>query len=243
MTERPESLKRPELPKRFYKQASAGPHAAGFAILLDGKPVKTPARNPLAVPSRAIAEAMAAEWAAQGERIDPATMPVTRIVNAALDGVAGEMEAVRAEVVRYAGTDLICYRAEGPQSLADAQEAAWGPLVAWARDTLGARLTLVAGVVPVPQSPEALSAVAAAIAPLGVLQLAALHTAMTLTGSAILALALQRGRLSAAEAWAAAYVDEDWQMGQWGRDEPALATRANRWREMAAAALILAAEA
>ncbi len=232
---------RPELPHRFYKKAAAGPYEGGFALFLDERMVKTPARRPLAVASRAVAEALAAEWDGQGERVDPATMPFTRIINAAIDRVAGEMAAVRAEVVKYAGSDLICYRAEGPKPLVDAQETAWGPLVAWAREELGARLKLAAGVMHVKQDEAALSAIERAVAPLDPLALAALDTVTTLTGSAVIALAVHRGRLTAAEAWSAAHVDEDWQMSQWGKDEAAMLRRAARWREMEAAALILSA--
>lgn len=232
---------RPEQARRFYKKAGAGPHENGFALFLDGKMVKTPGRKPLAVANRAIAEALAAEWDEQGERIDPFTMPVTRIVNAAIDRIGGEMAAVRAEIVKYAGTDLVCYRAEAPPSLVGAQDAAWSPLVAWAREALGARFVLATGVVPVRQDDGALAAIARAVAPFNVLPLAALSAVTTLTGSAVIALALARGRLSAEEAWSAAHVDEDWQMSQWGRDEAAILARAFRWREMAASALILQA--
>jgi chaperone required for assembly of F1-ATPase len=234
-------LARPELPKRFYKQAAARPHAdGGFALLLDGRVVKTPARKPLAVASRAVAEALAREWDGQGERVDPATMPLTRIVNAAIDRVAQEMEAVRAEIVKYAGTDLLCYRAEAPPALAGAQAAAWDPLVAWAREALGARLVLAEGVIPLAQDAATLAAVGRALEPHGPLALAAVSTVTTLTGSAVIAIALARGRLTREEAWAAALVDEEFQISSWGRDEAAMLARAFRWREMEAAALILA---
>ena len=232
---------RPEQARRFYKKAAAGPHENGFALFLDAKMVKTPGRKPLAVANREVADALAAEWDEQGERIDPFTMPVTRIVNAAIDRVAGEMTGVRAEIVKYAGTDLVCYRVEAPPSLLDAQDAAWSPLVAWAREALGARFVLATGVVPVRQEDGALTAINRAVAPFDVLPLTALSAVTTLTGSAVIALALARGRLSAEEAWSAAHVDEDWQISQWGRDEAAILARAFRWREMAAAALILQA--
>ncbi len=232
-------LARPELPKRFYKAATAAPLADGYALLLDGRVVKTPARRSMAVAERPVAEALAAEWQAQGERIDPATMPLTRIVNATIDHVAGAMPAVRAEIVKYAGTDLICYRAEAPQSLADTQAAAWDPLVAWARLELGAPLIVTAGIIHVPQPDIALTAVARALEGYEPLQLAAVSTVTALTGSAIIALALARGRLTAQEAWDAALTDEEWQMRLWGRDEAAVLARAFRWREMEAAALIL----
>jgi chaperone required for assembly of F1-ATPase len=232
-------LSRPELPKRFYTFAAAGRVAGGFALLLDGRAVKTPARRPLTVERSDIAEALAAEWRGQGERIDPATMPLTRIVNAAIDRVGDEMAAVRAEVVKYAGSDLVCYRAESPDALAAMQAKLWDPLVKWARDGLGAHLHLAAGVVHVAQPPAALDAVARAVEPFGPLHLAALSTVTTLTGSAVIALALAHGRITPEEAWTAALVDEEWEMTQWGRDEGAMAARAFRWREMGAAGLIL----
>ena len=234
-------LARPEPPRRFYKTAAAGPHAAGFAVLLDGKAALTPARKPLAVADRRVAEALAAEWEALGERLDPAAMPLTRIVNAAIDRVAGETDAVRAEIVKYAGTDLICYRAEGPASLVAAQAAAWDPLIAWAQEALGVRLTLAEGIVHVAQDESALVAVDAALQPLDALSLAALSTITALTGSAVIALAVLKGRLKVDEAWAAAHVDEDWQLAHWGTDEAALARRAARRREIDAARLILGA--
>jgi chaperone required for assembly of F1-ATPase len=201
----------------------------------------TPAKRPLAVSNRAVAEALASEWASQGEHIDPASMPITRIVNSAIDGVAGEMAAVRADIVSHAGSDLLCYRAEGPQGLVEAQDAAWSPLVAWARDALGARFILAEGVMPVKQDDQTLAAIARALESFGPLALAALHTVTTLTGSAIIALALALGRITPDEAWAAAHVDEDWQMKKWGTDAAAASRRSARRREFDAAAAILAA--
>jgi chaperone required for assembly of F1-ATPase len=231
------------LPGRFYETVGFAPADGGFVLTLDSRPARTPGKHPLVVPTEALAGELAAEWAAQAERIDPATMPLTRIVNVARDRVAGEMAEVRADIVRYAGSDLICYRASGPDSLVDRQNEIWSPLIDWARNDLGVRLILVEGIVHVPQEPGAMIEIDRAVAPLDTLHLAALHTATTLTGSAIIALALQRGRLSAEEAWAAAHVDEDWQMEHWGRDEVAQALRAARWREMKAAALLLGPEA
>jgi chaperone required for assembly of F1-ATPase len=168
-------------------------------------------------------------------------MPLTRIANAAIDRVSAEMDAVRAEIVRYAGSDLICYRAEAPQSLIDAEDAAWAPLVAWAREALGLRLVLAAGVMAVDQEPATATAIERALAPLDPLALAAMHVATTLTGSALIALAVLKRRLTPEQAWTAAHVGEDWQMAQWGRDEIALIRRAARWREMEAAGMILTA--
>jgi chaperone required for assembly of F1-ATPase len=232
---------RTPLPRRFYKEAAVGERDGAYALLLDGRGARTPARKPLAVASKAVAEALAAEWDAQREQIDPATMPLTRIVNSAIDGVSDQMKAVREEIVRYAGSDLICYRAGEPASLVERQDAAWSPLVAFARESLGARLALAEGVMHVEQDRSVLDAIALAIAEYDAVSLAALHTVMTLTGSTIIALAVARGHLSAGEAWAAAHVDEDFQMEQWGSDETALQRRAHRWREMQTAATILAA--
>jgi chaperone required for assembly of F1-ATPase len=235
-------MARRELPRRFYKEASIAPHGNAFAVTLDGRVAKTPAGKPLLVPEEKLAAALAAEWQGQGEYIGPATMPLTRIVNAAIDRVAGEMDAVRADIVKHAGSDLLLYRAEGPPSLVEAQEKEWSPLVDWARHALGARFILAEGVVHVTQAPAGLAAIAGAVQPYDPLALAALHTITTLTGSAIIALAIGHGRLTGAEAWKAAHVDEDFQMSQWGKDELALERRDTRWKEMQAASLILAAE-
>ena len=233
-------LARPELPKRFYTAATVAPADGGFAVLLDGRTVRTPAKERLVVASRAVAEAIAAEWEAQRDRIDPGTMPVTRIVNAAIDRVAKEMPAVRDSIVAHARSDLVCYRADGPEGLVRAQAEAWDPLVAFARDDLGARLILAEGIVHARQSEAALAAIARAVAPYDPVALAAIHTITTLAGSAIIALAVARGRLTTEAAWAAAHVDEDWQATFWGRDEEAVTARARRFDEMAAAGLILA---
>jgi chaperone required for assembly of F1-ATPase len=237
---KPASARSARFPRRFYKEASIGPHEAGFALLLDGRVAKTPAGKPLVVANERIAEALAAEWGAQGERLDPARMPLTRIVNSAVDGVAREMDAVRADIVRHAASDLVCYRAEGPEGLVALQEAAWAPLLAFIRDSFGARFVLAEGVMHVGQSAEALAAIGRALQGYDALSLAAIHTVTTLTGSAVIALAVAARRISAEQAWAAAHVDEDWQMSQWGEDEQALQRHAIRWREMEAAGRILA---
>lgn len=234
-------MARTERPRRFYKQAAAERAGDGFALKLDGRSAKTPAKKPLAVPTAGIAEALAAEWNTVGEQIDPAKMPLTRIVNAAIDRVAGAMPVVRADIVAYAGSDLLCYRADGPAGLVEAQNAAWSPLLAWAREALGARFMLAEGVMHIAQDAAALAAIDKALARFDALGLAALHTATTLTGSAVIALALAHARITADEAWAAAHVDEDWQMRQWGEDPTAMTRRAARRKEFDAAAFILAA--
>ncbi|MGJ0509762.1 MAG: ATP12 family chaperone protein [Methylocystis sp.] len=232
------------LPKRFYKEATVGEADGGFSILLDGRPVNTPARRRVVVPWRPLAEALAGEWAGQGETIDPSTMPLTKLVNSALDGVAHQMPAVEAELVKYGGSDMLCYRAAEPESLVAAQRAAWDPLLAFARDKLGARLGLAEGVMFAAQPEESLAALAAAVrayvgeGPGAPLRLAALHVMTTLTGSLILALAKSLKAIDLAEAWAAAHIDEDFQMRTWGEDAEALERRAARFKEMAAAAFV-----
>jgi chaperone required for assembly of F1-ATPase len=232
------------LPKRFYKQASVTCAADGFEILLDGRPVNTPAKRRLAAPSVDLAQALAAEWAAQGEMIDPSTMPLNRLANTAIDGVAGKMAVVEEELLKYAASDLICYRAEGPDALVQAQAEAWDPIIAFVRERLGARLTLAEGVMFVAQPDSARAALAAAVrdrvgtgagAPF---RLAALYDMTTLTGSLALALALALGAISLDAAWAAVHVDEDCQMRVWGSDTEALARRARRFSEMRAAAVM-----
>ncbi len=234
------------LPRRFYAEAGIGPAKdGGFAVLLDGRPVRTPAKAALAVPNETLAEAIAAEWRAQGEIIEPDTMPMTRLVNSALDGVARARAATIAEVAKFAETDLVCYRASEPAALVVAQAAAWDPVLAFAHDDLGARFVLAEGVTYVAQPSPALEAVrhsleAEAAGPSGTLRLAALSVMTSLTGSVLLALAVVRARLSTADAWCAAHVDEDHQIAIWGHDLEAGARRELRWRDMKAAAKVAA---
>ncbi|MEP9347608.1 ATP12 family protein [Xanthobacter sp. KR7-225] len=230
------------LPKRFYTDVSVGEgpqdEGGGFTILLDGRPVRTPARRLLAVPTRALAEAMAREWAAQGAQIDPFTMPLTRLVNVAIDRVAPEVEAVRDEVVRYAGSDLVFYRAAGPQTLVERQARHWDGVLDWMRARHGAPFFLAQGIRHVAQ-PEASLAKVAALVPAQPLALAAVHSMTTLMGSALLALAVADGALETPAAWDAAHVDEDFNREQWGDDATATARRAARRTEMDAAARLL----
>ena len=232
------------LPKRFYKTATVGDADGGFGILLDGRSVNTPARRRVEIPSRALAEAMAAEWAAQGETIDPSTMPLTRLANTALDGVAEQITTVEAELVKYAASDLICYRAGEPEGLVLAQAAAWDPIVAFVRDRLGARLALAEGVMFVAQSEATLVALTTAVrrwvgqGSAAAFRLAALYEMTTLTGSLALALAVALGALTVDAAWTAAHVDEDFQMRTWGADAEALTRRDRRFADMRAAAIM-----
>jgi len=237
-TEAARRAARPMLRKRFYSKAVAVGSGDGFALQLDGKPVRTPAGRLLAAPTLALAQAIAAEWDAQREHIDPASMPLTRLANAIIDGVHDRPAAVAAEVEKYLASDLVCYRASSPSTLAERQAHHWDPLLDWAEQTLGARFAIGEGVVYVAQTEAALAAACAAI-PTDPWRLGAVHALTTITGSALIALALAAGRLIAEEAWQAAHVDEDWNMEQWGRDELALERRAFRLAELCAAATVL----
>jgi chaperone required for assembly of F1-ATPase len=230
---------KPRLRKRFYEHGAIGGRGeAGFPVLLDGKPVYTPARRLLAAPTMSLAQEIAAEWNAQKDEIDPARMPLTRLANAVIDGVADAPAAVAEDVAKYLGSDLVCYRAESPEGLVARQSEHWDPVLAWARDTLGAHFIQVQGVTFAAQPAAALAAARACL-PADPWQLGALSSITALTGSALLALALRGGALDVAAAWAAAHVDEDWQMAQWGRDAIALAARDSRFAEMQAAATVL----
>ncbi|KQT50117.1 ATPase [Methylobacterium sp. Leaf456] len=229
----------PALPKRFYKEAGLSQTEAGHRLVLDGRGANTPGRRPLAVPSRALGEALAAEWAAQVETIDPRTMPLTRLVNTAIDGVADRMAEVAADLAAFAATDLIAYRADAPDRLVAEQSAAWDPLVDWAGETLGARLFLAEGVMHVEQPEASVAALRAAVQAVDdPFRLAALHTLTTLTGSLVIGLAVLHGRLTADAAWAAAHVDESYQASVWGPDAEAQARLAHRRTEFDAAATV-----
>jgi chaperone required for assembly of F1-ATPase len=212
---------RPALRQRFYQQAGTASGPEGHAV-----------------PSLPLAQALAAEWEAQRDKIDPATMPLTRLANSIIDGVADAPGPVKAEIEKYLASDLLFYRANGPQRLCDRQAQLWDPILLSAKNTLGADFKTGTGVVHVAQPAAALEAASAAI-PDDPWQLGALHVITTLTGSALIALAVLRGELSADEAWLAAHVDEDWNMEQWGRDELALERRAFRRAEMQAAGTVL----
>ncbi|HXG79879.1 MAG TPA: ATP12 family protein [Methyloceanibacter sp.] len=226
-------------PNRFYKEVTVGANEAGASLLLDGRPVRTPGKAALALPSRALAEAVAEEWRAQGERIEPETMPLTRLANSAIDGVVGREEAVIGDILAFAGSDLLCYRAHGPRALAEAQARHWDPVLAWARETLKAPFVLAEGVMHVEQPEASLARIKTWLLGRDPFSLSALHVMTSLTGSALLALAVALGKLSPEEAWAAAHVDEDFQISQWGEDAEAAERRSNRWRDFSAAARLL----
>jgi chaperone required for assembly of F1-ATPase len=231
---------RPVLRRRFYENATVSDTPNGCAVRLDGKPVHTPARRVLATPMLALAQALASEWNAQTDVIDPAKMPLTRLANAIIDGVAETPQPVVDEIKKYLASDLLFYRAGTPQGLVERQAQHWDPILQWAAEALGAKFYLGEGVVHVAQ-PEAALAAARGAVPDDPWRLGAAHVVTTLTGSALIALAMARGQLSADAAWQAAHVDEDWNMEQWGRDEMAMQRRDFRHAEFQAAAAVLKA--
>ena len=226
--------------KRFYKDAGVTETPEGFGIALDGKPVSTPAKRPLRVPTRALAEAIAEEWRAQGETIDPRRLPLTRLASIALDLVAPRREAAVVEVAKYAGTDLVCYRAEQPPDLAARQHAAWQPLVDWATLRFDAPLTVTAGILPVAQPAASLKALETAIAAYDTHRLAALHLATAACGSLVAALALIEGRIDAEAAFATAELDESYEIERWGEDAEQARRRAGLKEDIALAARFVA---
>lgn len=228
--------------KRFYKEAAVGSEADGFGVRLDGKGVKTPSGKPLLLPTRAAAQLVADEFAAQDERIDPVTMPVLRLVNTAIDGVAADPQAVLEDILRFSSSDLVFYRADGPERLVARQAEAWDPVLDWAREVLGARFFLADGVMHVEQPRESIGAIGIHLRQRDdIFRLSALHVITAITGSALLALALEAGEIDAETAWNAAHVDEDWNIEHWGLDAEAAARRAARKRDMMAAVALIEA--
>jgi chaperone required for assembly of F1-ATPase len=225
--------------KRFYKQAAVSPETGGVGVLLDGRPVRTSARALLRVPTEELAEAIAAEWNAQGEKIEPHLMPLTGLANAAIDRVAPDPAAFGRGLAQYGESDLLCYRAEGPQSLVERQERVWDPLLGWARTRFGVEIEATTGVIHRPQPCRTVEQLGLAVAARGAFQLAGLAPLVTIAGSLIIALALAEGAIGLEAAWDAALLDEAWQAEQWGADPLAAASLENRRREFEAAYLFL----
>ncbi len=217
--------------RRFYKTVSV---TDDLGIALDGRRVKTPMKSPLSLPTRALAEAVAAEWEGQGEQINPAAMTLTKLGNTAIDRVNPDRPRIEAEVLDYADSDLVCYRADRPPDLVQRQTESWDPVLDWARTDLDAPFEMITGVIHRSQPPAALAAHRAAVKALNDFELAAYHSVMTLTGSALLAMMLARRATIPESAWMAAHVDEDYQIEQWGQDEEAQARRAARYAEFMA---------
>lgn len=218
---------------RFYTTVDAG---ADGTIRLDGRPVRTPARALLTLPNAALAAAVAEEWAAQGDSVDPRRMPLTGLANAAIDRIAPDPAAFAAGLVRYAETELICYRADGPEPLVRRQADLWDPLLDWARGRYDAALAVTRGILPTSQSPEAVARLGQAVAARSPFVLAGLSPLVTISGSLVIALALAEGAIDVDRAWAAAQLDELWQAEQWGEDPLAKAGRDARQGDFVAAA-------
>jgi chaperone required for assembly of F1-ATPase len=230
----------PAFPKRFYQDASLEPKEGGYALVLDGRLAHTPRRSPLILPHLALAQRLATEWNAQKEIIDPRLMPLTRLVNVALDAVANEMASVREEITKYAASDLIFYRANTPDELIKAQEKAFDPILHWAQQRYEIALNVTSSVTHIAQEPAFLDAITRDMAAIHApLVLSGVHVMMTLTGSALMALAVMHRVVSVDSAWWAAHVDEFYQERMWGKDDEALARRAGRWIEFEAAAFIV----
>ncbi|MCB1481610.1 MAG: ATPase [Rhodobiaceae bacterium] len=239
--ERAQALSRPQLPKRFYKEVRVEEDDNGFCIKLDARVLKTPGRQTLKLPSESLARLIADEWDAQAVEVNPASMPVTRLANTAIDGVELVKTEVAEGIAAYACSDLVCYRAESPEGLVAQQRETWDPLIAWFAEVHGMPLRLAEGVMPVGQDDTKADAIGVQLRELSALELAALHTLTTLSGSAVIALAVHGGQIDPDAAWKAAHVDEDWQISQWGEDAEATARRAARKREFDAATKVLSA--
>ena len=224
--------------KRFYERVAISEAPDGFSVLLDGKPIRAPSRMIVALPTRGIAEAVAQEWEAQCESLDPMTMPMTRLANSVIDGVIGREASVAEDLAKYFESDLICYRASHPAELVAREAQAWDGVLYWAAHALNARFILAEGIVHAPQPPPAVAAARAAM-PGQAWPLAACHVVTTLTGSALLALALWCGVCNPDEVWSAAHIDEDYNAEQWGADEEVVARRAARRRDFDAAARVI----
>ena len=227
------------LVKRFFKSAAVVEKAGFYHLEIDGKPVRTPARAELAVAWLDLADALCAEWNAQGEWIDPQSMPFTQLVNTSLDRVSVHMDGVRDSILAFAGSDLLCYRAETPKILADQQSAAWDPVLDWLKSEYGAIFEIGTGVMPVVQSGDAVEKINQRLITYDAFGLSGLHVLTSLMGSVFLALAVAEKRLEPDAAWSAAHVDEDWQIAQWGGDAEAEARRTRRLGEMLVAAKLM----
>lgn len=230
---------RQQLPKRFYKEVGTKPVDGGYAVTLDGKSPRTPGMKVVIAPLLPIAEAMATEWAAQGELIDPQTMPMVRLVNSAVEAGAESMPTLRAEIVKYAGNDLLLYRAETPQSLVRKQEEIWDAILVKLARHFGVTFQPTIGIVHQDQPGATLKKLAAALEAEPLFALTALNAITSITGSGLLTLALRHGLADAEEVWAAAHLDEDHNIAFWGEVEEITVRRGKRRLEFDAAVQLL----
>lgn len=239
--------RRKDLPKRFYKLVSVARIEHGdedvFEVQLDGRSARTPGRAHVRLPTEAAAQLVAREFEVQVEVIDPLTMPLLRIANTAIDGVLRDPEPVFEDVLKFASSDMLSYRADGPDKLIERENDVWNPVLDWAARVAGGRFLLAEGVMFVEQPKEALDGLRRYFQPRATepFRLTCVHLMTSLTGSALLALAVEAKRLSPDEAWKAAHVDEDWQIEHWGQDSEAVARRNARWRDFSAAASLIEA--
>lgn len=230
------------LAKRFYEKVETAKAPEGFAVHLDGKPVRTPGKVLLSLPTERAAKLVSDEFAGQGEKMDLTSMPVTRLVNTAIDGVASDTQAVLEDILRFASSDLLYYRADAPERLVARQAEAWDPVIDWMRGRLGVHFFLAEGVMHVEQPRESIAAIGFHLRQRDEpLRLAALHVMTSITGSALLALAVESGELEPEAAWTAAHVDEDWNIEHWGDDSEAVARRNARKRDFMAASDLIRA--
>lgn len=214
--------------KRFFDKAAAQPMEGGFGIALDGRPVRTPAKAPLVVPTQALADAIAGEWKAQGEKLDPRSMPLTGLANGAIDRVAPDPATFAASIAVFGESDLVAYRAEGPPSLIARQAAAWDPVIDWARRRYDVEFAATTGVIHRPQPAATLERLRAAVAARTPFELAGLNGLVTISGSLLIGLAVLERDIDAEAGWLAGHVDELWQAEQWGDDDLARKARAAR---------------
>jgi chaperone required for assembly of F1-ATPase len=224
--------------KRFYTEVTTAFGEGGYQIMLDGRPIRTPSRAIVMIPDARLAEAVAEEWRSQRETIDPTSMPLTRLANSVTEGVTGREQDVAADIAKYLGTDLLCYRAGHPTELVARESEAWDAVLFWAAEALGSHFILAQGLIHAEQPDSAVRAAAAAL-PAEAWPLAACHVVTTITGSALLALALWHGARTADQVWDAAHVDEDWNIEQWGVDEESAHRRVAHRREFDAAARVI----
>lgn len=230
---------RQELPKRFYKEVGVGSVGEGFAVTLDGRTPRTPGQKPVVVPSRQLAEAMAAEWAAQKEFIDPATMPTVRLVNAAIEAGEERAQALRDEVVKYAGSDMLLYRADTPRELVAEQERVWDAALVTIARHFGVSFQPTIGVLHQEQPAATLARLAEALKGEALVPLVAMVSITGITGSGLLTLALRHGLMTPEEVWLAAHVDEDHNIRLWGEVAEAVERREQRRRDYDAAVAVL----
>jgi len=225
--------------KVFWSDVDVKQDDAGFRVLLDGRDLKTPAKSTLQIPTKALAEGIAAEWRSLKDKVDPEALPLTKLANAAIDKIAVQSEPIIEMLAEYATTDLLCYRATSPKGLADRQEQIWQPLLDWFSDTHDVGLEVGSGVMPIRQPTQVLTDCAALLKTYSHFELAAVYDLITLSGSFVIGVATATGKIGATDAWAASRIDEDWQIAEWGEDEDAMSLAATRQSAFERAAFVL----